>query len=132
MAGPWRVRFVSHDVLEALGPEFKDHWDPDVLRLATERLGYLPWVTWSYRGDADPSGVFAVCPLCYQIGSLAFRQSPNDPGRVIWQFNGDMDSPTLSPSVLRIADRLDKCVMHVWVRDGQIIDAGTPTHGGTA
>lgn len=131
MAGPWRVRFVSHGVLDGLGPGFRDHWDPDILRQAAERLGYLPWIWWSYGREDEPSGVFTVCPWCYHVGSLAFRSSPMDPGRVVWQFNGDAEHPTLAPSVQCVPDRVDPCPMHIWLVRGAISDAGTPPHGPT-
>jgi hypothetical protein len=110
MAGPWRVRFCTKE----------NETVPDGM-------------VWRFLldGDGNPAGVMTVCPMCGGRGAAMFRGKrevyfPGQPHGPEWDWNGDADTPTLSPSVL---SREPSCGMHVWVRDGWIIDAGTPPHG---
>jgi len=126
MAGPWRVKFVHQRVIEDLGPEFEEwRFDKDVMKRVVERLGYIPWVAYSQSEDLEGDtllGVRCVCPVCFNFaGRIQFRDGP-----VLWQWNGSMDAPTVHPSVKTNAP--PDCSYHVWVTDGQIIDAGTPAH----
>jgi hypothetical protein len=111
-AGPWRIRFRE-----------KGDKAPDgiVWRLVRGPLLQLP--------DDQPAGVQFVCPWCGERGIIPFRGrgSAFSPLPVLeWDWNGSLDAPTLSPSILVAGDG---CNMHVWVRDGWIVDAGTPPHG---
>lgn len=105
--GPWRVRFVRRNL--GVSPQE---------RLQTHlHGGEIDWPVLS--GDDDGiEGVLSVCPICGHSGAVMFRNSDHP-----WSWNADMELPTLTPSVL---DRV--CGMHVFVRDVQIIDAGTPPH----
>lgn len=122
MATLTRVRFVEWDLVEAFGSPH----DAAVRLKAQEALGYVPWPFTGY-GDIDHAGVLAHCPRCGAAGSLRFV----GPGET-WTYNGNADTPTLSPSVFMPKDDHGFCGFHCFVRDGQIIDAGTPAHGGTA
>ncbi len=121
VAGPWRVRFVESAVLAPFRQE--DEWklSPVVLRRATAALGYVPWVLFAEDGAAH-NGVRAVCPFCFDFGSV--RWASADARASLWQYNGDPDQPTLTHSV-QVGGL---CHLHVWVRDGWLIDAGTPPH----
>lgn len=63
-----------------------------------------------YRaGDRYPAGMIYCCPCgCGATGSLAFRphESPS------WDWDGNMDAPTLSPSVHHVGH------WHGWLRGG--------------
>ena len=123
MAGPWRVRFIEQD---------RSQLDYSLLSIplkTIERIGFVPWSFWrTHRHqDGGPQGLFTLCPCCGRLGSIAF-QGAGLPDRAEWTWNGDADLPTLSPSVYSTTAQ-GGCGMHVWVRDGQIMDAGTPPHG---
>ena len=135
MAGPWRVKFVHQRVIADLGPEFEGwRFDNGVMKRVVERLGYVPWIvygnsgsTYEEDGKDEVYGVRCVCPVCYDFaGRVSIRPLPSE-SPVTWEWNGSMDAPTLTPSVATQAP--PNCSYHVWVRDGQIIDAGTPAHG---
>jgi hypothetical protein len=122
-----RVRFVPKAVLEPFCGDGEWEHDPGVLRRAAEALGYVPWTFWHESRCDGPCGVFVVCPLCWATGMVRFADHAH--GRpVTWTYNGDPDRPTLAPSILRRALRPGECALHIWVRDGQILDAGTPAH----
>lgn len=125
MAGPWRVRF---DVM-ALGQGHA------VRTQRQQELGYVVWPLLFREPTGEqtaepstalgiPEGVYAICPVCGKAGTVWFADQHAD-HRAVWQWNGDRDKPTLTPSVLSFNQN---CGMHVWVRDGQILDAGTPPH----
>jgi len=110
MAGPWRVRFAV-----APPDSTPPLWEPDAY--VSENGDRVWWM--------DGNGIVAVCcPWCGEIGQITTR-GPN-----AWTWNGDMERPTVSPSIL-VTGGPGGCGMHVWVRDGQIIDAGTPSHAPT-
>lgn len=126
MAGPWPIRFIEQD---------KSALDYSLLVIplkTIERIGFVPWSFWrtGRNRQGPPQGVFTLCPWCGCIGTLAF-QGAGIPGRKEWQWNRNANSPTLSPSV-HSDPKEGGCGMHVFIRGGQIIDAGTPAHGGTA
>jgi len=109
-AGPWRVRFLE-----------KGDEAPDGI---VWRLLKGP--------DGQSAGVQFICPWCGERGIIPFRGrgAAFSPFPVLeWDWNGSLDTPTLSQSILVAGDG---CNMHVWVRDGWIVDAGTPPHGRSA
>lgn len=117
MAGPWRVRFEKTNLGQGRAEREQRQQD----------LGYVVWPLLYAHGEDEPEGAYAICPLCGGAGTIWFSNKHLS-SRPVWQWNGDADKPTLSPSVLSFNR---DCGMHVWVRDGQIIDAGTPAHGDT-
>lgn len=73
-------------------------------------------------------GLSFWCPGCNLTHgvSVAERRGPEG-----WEFNGDYDKPTLSPSVLvrfHDGERNRQHVCHSFVRDGQIQFLGDSTH----
>lgn len=104
------VRFVDGTVWDAIG-------DPAGYLRRAEALGYLPWPF-----ADEGAGVFTVCPYCGAVGRV--RWIAPEPTWPTWTYNGHPEAPTLSPSVL-----MRRCGFHCWVRDGEIVDAGTPPHG---
>lgn len=128
MAGPWPVRFVHASVLTPFVAGEEWAHDPAVLARATAALGYVPCTFWRAADCPGPCGVHVVCPWCWSFGFIQFAGHAHG-GAATWTYNGHPDAPTVSPSVRRIARRPGECAMHVWVRDGQIVDAGTPPHG---
>jgi hypothetical protein len=115
----WQVRFVEWDALKGFG---NPHYSATRLKAQTA-LGYVPWPFISIHGAPGNAGVLAHCPYCGSIGSARWAG-----GGPLWTWNGNADSPTLSPS-LHMPVGSGGCGFHCWVRDGQIIDAGTPPHG---
>lgn len=60
-------------------------------------------------GERYPAGMIYCCPCgCGATGSLAFRPhaSPS------WDWDGDVDAPTLSPSVHHVGH------WHGWLKEG--------------
>lgn len=115
MAGPWRVRFEKLNLGKGRAER----------KQRQQEFGYVVWpFLYSDDNAEEPEGVYAICPLCGGAGTVWFAGKFVD-RRTTWQWNGDADKPTLSPSVLSFNQN---CGMHVWVREGQIVDAGTPAH----
>lgn len=93
---------------------------------------YVPPDEWD-DGDCHPPGAFTIetlsdgtrellynCPSDGVEGLLRLR--PCGSARPSWEFNGDLQSPTLTPSVHRIAQLTaggTKTIWHGWLRDGQ-------------
>lgn len=83
--------------------------------------------------------VYIYCPGCYEASKL---KHPDDSGwwlnsalhcfsTKVHQFNGDMDRPTLSPSLLHNYENGttgERYCCHSFVRDGQIQFLGDCTH----
>lgn len=104
--GPWRVKFVN-PAMESRNP---------LEVLSTE--GWIPWRL--YDDDQASLRIQVFCPVCGRgMGYIL----PRSPAGHTW--NGDRDRPTIRPSV---GSGHKLCAGHYWVRDGQIIDAGTPAH----
>lgn len=69
-------------------------------------------------------GYAFACPGCNEVHVI-----PTDPTEKIhWEFNGDLDKPTLKPSILRYA-RNDAPRCHSFVREGKIQFLRDCTHG---
>jgi hypothetical protein len=49
-------------------------------------------------------------------------------GTNCWSWNGDVDKPTIRPSVLHDFRPHDPLVNHIWITDGQVIFLGDSTH----
>ena len=65
-------------------------------------------------GDRYPAGMLYCCPCgCGAIGSLDFRphESPS------WEWDGNVETPTLSPSVHHVGH------WHGWLRSGMWVQA---------
>jgi len=57
------------------------------------------------------------------------EQSPHNAGQAHWEFNGDMERPTFSPSILSRMTRRDvPFVCHSFIRDGQVEFLSDCTH----
>jgi hypothetical protein len=65
-------------------------------------------------GDRFPGGMIYTCPCgCGHQGSLMFRPVPAQyPPHPSWEWDGNMDAPTLSPSVHHVGH------WHGWLRNG--------------
>lgn len=75
--------------------------------------------------DDKLSGYAFFCPGCRQSHKIYTKDCPN-PGypEVIWEFSGDLERPTLSPSVL--VRNIETC--HTFIKDGNIQYLGDCTH----
>jgi hypothetical protein len=66
-----------------------------------------------------------VCPGCERRHHLPVNRHE----RPSWSWNGDVERPTLSPSILATLDRPTRSeVCHSFVRDGRIEFLGDCTH----
>lgn len=62
-------------------------------------------------GDRYPAGMIYSCPCgCGARGALRFR--PSEPAHPSWEWNGNLDKPTLTPSVHHVGH------WHGWLTDG--------------
>jgi hypothetical protein len=78
---------------------------------------------WDAHNDADPTivSIIFLCPACG-----AWHGTPVKPGSSNgWEWNGDKDRPTLSPSMLFSGGHIENpdCRWHGYLRDGQWITA---------
>lgn len=70
---------------------------------------------------------FFHCPGCDGGHAFRIRAPKNDPDAEVWTFNGDVDKPTFSPSLLCNADHAPtRC--HLFVREGKIEFLGDCHH----
>ena len=68
---------------------------------------------------------YFYCPGCKCAHYLA--TSENDCGFPTWKWNGDVEKPTISPSV-KITCSVDPKVCHSFIRDGKIQYLSDCTH----
>ncbi|OJU12767.1 MAG: hypothetical protein BGN85_08890 [Alphaproteobacteria bacterium 64-11] len=62
-------------------------------------------------GDRYPAGMIYSCPCgCGARGALRFR--PAEPAHPSWEWDGNMEAPTLSPSVHHVGH------WHGWLQGG--------------
>lgn len=67
------------------------------------------------------------CPL--KTRRLPINQCPRQPGVSYWDWNKDVDSPTIRPSILTRADKpKGQFVCHSWVTDGKVQFLSDSTH----
>jgi hypothetical protein len=64
----------------------------------------------------DNGYVIFTCPGCGFLHACNIDKSRKGP---CWDFNGDLDNPTLSPSVLVTTPRTDRRC-HLFMREGKI------------
>lgn len=58
------------------------------------------------------------CPGCKYHHHLRIERGSNNPDGPIWEWNGDMDKPTFSPSLMVNARTDQQC--HLFLREGKI------------
>jgi len=61
------------------------------------------------------------CPGCERIHGIHTVENANGDSNPVWSFNGDMDKPTFSPSLLcryTYGPNKEKRVCHSFIRDG--------------
>lgn len=80
------------------------------LRRASGRLGHVQ--------------MMHVCPGCDEVHGYMIASPDGGP---VWQFNGDFDKPTFTPSMLRSSPHRDR-VCHYFITDGKIQFCGDSTH----
>lgn len=73
------------------------------LRSATNRYGSKMLLFW--------------CPGCDQAHGV-YVEKGNNEQQIVWDFNGNMEKPTFSPSILLSGH--DKHICHSFVTDGRI------------
>ncbi len=68
---------------------------------------------WSFNSSDDPARILFVCPCgCGDLTGVPVRP---ESGGSHWNWNGDRDKPTLTPSLQRI----DSCRWHGFLTDGE-------------
>lgn len=83
-------------------------------------LGSDVWLRWTHPKDKPVDGALifhktSEGKLCG--GSISLKNDPDGETRDTWEFNGDYEKPTLSPSVLC------HCKFHGYVREGKWVSA---------
>lgn len=76
----------------------------------------------------DGDGLLFCCPGCNMLHVVYISAKGNRP---VWAFNGDMERPTFSPSVLvkyPWGEAKEEKVCHSFVNDGQIQFLSDCTH----
>lgn len=66
----------------------------------------------------SPKRLYYVCPC----GCSEWRQIPvrmEGAAGTAWVWNGDVDRPTLTPSIQHVANRADKCSWHGFLTNGE-------------
>lgn len=88
-----------------------------------------------YRRGSDDAivGYTFMCPGCGHRHALPVRGAPGNDPHPSWDFNGDLQKPTFSPSVYVNPPSSKYYVKgavscHCWVRDGKIEYVGGTTH----
>lgn len=86
-----------------------------VLELFNERDGKILYHFW--------------CPGCKEHHGVWVKSNPNPVTGATWDFNGNMEKPTFSPSILLtwgpgMPDK--RC--HLFIRDGQLQYCGDSSH----
>ena len=76
------------------------------------------------EGQSDPDLIF-FCPGC-NYGHGVWITDKNPTTGAIWTWNGSMEKPTFSPSILHAPDFLPRC--HLNVVDGQLCYCHDSTH----
>lgn len=75
--------------------------------------GQFMYTTTMTSGD-NVAGMVFVCPCgCRAVGALQFVGEYQQPGAA-WNWNGNIEQPTLHPSVLKKSD----CRWHGWLEAG--------------
>lgn len=77
----------------------------------------------------DWSGAMYVfqCPGCKC--SHYVQTAKNDAGQPVWKWNGDVDKPTVTPSIrVQTEDETGKKCCHFFITNGQIRFCGDCTH----
>lgn len=82
-------------------------------------------VVWPLQSKGAPYGYAFTCPGCGEIHAIPTH------GPKAWGFNGDLERPTFTPSILASCtwgEKQERRVCHSFVRDGQIQFLGDCTH----
>lgn len=80
-------------------------------------LGHNVWLRWTEDGNGNRSGGLVIHRLeagRYCWGSILLKSDPDAGTRPTWEFDGDYDFPTLSPSVLCQCKKL-----HGFIKEGR-------------
>ena len=77
------------------------------------------------KDDKHKGMYYFYCPGCGCSHYLA--TSENDCSFPVWQWNGDVEKPTISPSV-KVTCSVEPKVCHSFVRDGKIQYLSDCTH----
>lgn len=83
-----------------------------------------------FSGVANhPGDYLFLCPGCNAVHQV-WTETPNDLTGARWMFNGDVQKPTVSPSLLvRWGDeKRPDHVCHSFIKDGRIQFLGDCTH----
>lgn len=77
--------------------------------------------------NSDPAQYWFHCPGCGNDHAFTVGQLKDGWGTARWTFNGSMDKPTFSPSLLCNKD-YPECRCHSFVREGRIEFLGDCWH----
>lgn len=76
------------------------------------------WLAHAKSGDEDVYGLHYKCPCCGRHGYLPLNRDRAATQQPSWDWNGDVQNPTLSPSILSQTSR-GGCGWHGYLRSGR-------------
>jgi hypothetical protein len=80
-----------------------------------------------YRVEGEPNLLIFTCPACEYGHPFWVGPASNGESHPVWSWNGSMDAPTFSPSLLvHGGGESPRC--HSFVTDGNIAFCGDSTH----
>lgn len=80
------------------------------------------WKFWSYGGSKDRDGLNYRCPCgCGAIAGVRFNRDPRLPfveraAQSVWSFDGNVDVPTITPSIEHIGHWHGLLTAGVWTQ----------------
>lgn len=83
-------------------------------------LGNDVWIRWTSGSSGERDSALVIhkkAPGKYCWGSISLKNDPDAATRPTWEFDGNWEKPTLSPSVLCW------CKFHGWIREGRWVNA---------
>lgn len=78
-----------------------------------------------FPADATHLELRTPGPLEFHVLPIIIKGSRDNDPRHPWTWNGDVDKPTLKPSLL---SKTPECVSHCWITDGKVQFLSDTTH----
>lgn len=82
-----------------------------------------------YKFTLASKAMYYWCPGCEMLHPVYLQPDPSVGQTDVWQWNGDVDKPTFSPSLLLdYSSKGTKNVCHVFIKEGKIQFLSDCTH----
>lgn len=97
-----------------------EHWEWTPEGLCFGKLGTEGYGLYTSYKDNPHHGIMFVCPGCRSITAIQFYQLD---GRAMWTWDGNVESPTCTPSILHTkrgdGSKSDGCGWHGYLTNGE-------------